>query len=61
MKRTKKPASMSANEGTEEVPPGATRRAADRTRNPGLNPGRNATLTGDLVKVVLPDGKELPK
>jgi hypothetical protein len=31
------------------------------TFNPGLNPGRNATLTGDLVKVVLPDGKELPK
>lgn len=31
------------------------------TFNPGLNPRPNATLTGDLVKVVLPDGKELPK
>ena len=31
------------------------------TFNPGLNPRLNATLTGDLVKVVLPDGKELPK
>jgi len=31
------------------------------TFNPGLNPGRNATLTGDLVKVVLPDGEVLPK
>ena len=31
------------------------------TFNPGLNPGLNAKLTGDLVKVVLPDGKELPR
>src|SRR5262245_43295874 len=31
------------------------------TFNPGLNPGLNATLIGDLVKVVLPDGKELPR
>ena len=31
------------------------------TFNPGLNPGQNATLIGDLVKVVLPDGKELPR
>jgi hypothetical protein len=26
-----------------------------------FNPGLKGTLTGDLVKVVLPDGKELPK
>jgi uncharacterized protein DUF6152 len=31
------------------------------TFNPGLNPGQNNTLIGDLVKVVLPDGKVLPK
>jgi len=31
------------------------------TFNPGLNPGQNNTLIGDLVKVVLPDGKELPR
>jgi hypothetical protein len=26
-----------------------------------FNPGLKGTLTGDLVKVLLPDGKELPK
>ena len=26
-----------------------------------FNPGLKGSLTGDLVKVVLPDGKELPK
>jgi uncharacterized protein DUF6152 len=31
------------------------------TFNPGLNPGQNNTLIGDLVKIVLPDGKELPR
>jgi hypothetical protein len=31
------------------------------TFNPGLSPGQNNTLIGDLVKVVLPDGKELPR
>jgi len=31
------------------------------TFNPGLNPGQNNILIGDLVKVVLPDGKVLPK
>src|SRR5437764_12118610 len=46
MKRTKKPAGMSANEGTEAVPPGATARAADRTQNPGRNPGRGPAGSG---------------
>ena len=46
MKRKMKPASMSANEGTEAVPPGATTRAADRTRNPGNKPARGAPGSG---------------